>query len=57
MVWLNENLPYKYRLGSVSMKDYWALYPEEKADHYENIAKMSARNLPLYASEGFLKLG
>ena len=56
MVWLNENLPYKYRLGSVSMKDYWALYPEEKADHYENISQDECEEFARYMqSEGVLE--
>lgn len=56
MVWLNENLPYKYRLGSVSMKDYWAMYPEEKADHYENISQDECEEFARYMqSEGVLE--
>ena len=55
MVWLNENLPYKYRLGSVSMKDYWALYPEEKADHYENISQDECEEFAVICkAKGFL---
>lgn len=30
--WLEKNLSYKYRIGTIPTKEYWALYPEKKEE-------------------------
>ncbi len=37
--WLNKNLPYKYRVGSISRKDYFDAYPEERERFREGLTE------------------
>ncbi len=56
MKWLNENLPYKYRKGSIQTKDYWEIYPAEKIEHYKIISQDECEELAYnIQSEGQLE--
>lgn len=37
--YLEANLPYRYRTGTMPMQEYWKLYPEAKAMHHEIISE------------------
>lgn len=32
--YVRKTLPYKYRIGTVSMREYWNLYPEAEENHF-----------------------
>ncbi len=34
-----ENLPYKYRTGVIATKEYWRLYPNAEARHFEKLSR------------------
>ena len=48
--WINDNLPYKYRRGTVETKKYWELYPQEKAEHLDIISKDEVSRFSEYLS-------
>ncbi|MBQ6052293.1 MAG: hypothetical protein IJL30_03270 [Clostridia bacterium] len=37
--YIRETLPYKYRTGVISAKDYWELNPEAEARHFEKLSQ------------------
>ncbi|MBP5230314.1 MAG: hypothetical protein ILO68_01160 [Clostridia bacterium] len=36
---IRQILPYKYRTGVISAKEYWKLYPDAEASHFERISR------------------
>ena len=48
--WINDNLPYKYRRGTVETKKYWELYPQEEAEHFDIISKDEVSRFSEYLS-------
>lgn len=37
--WVNSELPYRYRKGSILTEQFWAIFPEEEQKHFEIISK------------------
>lgn len=37
--YIRETLPYKYRTGVIAAKEYWKLYPDAEARHFETLSR------------------
>ena len=37
--YVNKNLPARVKSGTICLKDYWDIFPEERQAHYEDISK------------------
>lgn len=46
--WIEKNLSYKYRRGTIPVKDFWNLYPKEKEEHQSIISDEECRKFADY---------
>lgn len=49
--YIREILPYKYRKGVITTKEYWKLYPEEEKEHYEKLSREECAELSKLLAE------
>lgn len=45
---IQENLSYKFRSGTISRKDYWDVFPEEKASYFKDISESEIQDFVTY---------
>ena len=50
--YINETLPYKYRTGTITAKEYWKLYPEAEASHFEVLGREECDEFSRLLAEG-----
>ena len=48
---IREMLPYKYRTGTISAKEYWKIFPEEETKHFEKISRRECAEFKRYLDE------
>ena len=49
---IRETLPYKYRTGVISTKEYWKLYPDAEARHFETLSREECAEFARLLAEG-----
>jgi len=49
--YIQKTLPYKYRTGTVSMKEYWKLYPDAEKKHFDILSRSECDQFIRHLSE------
>ena len=49
--YIRETLPYKFRTGVISAKEYWKLYPDAEARHFETLSREECAEFAKLLSE------
>lgn len=49
--YIREMLPYKYRTGTISTKEYWKIFPEEEIRHFNKMSRRECDDFKRYLEE------
>lgn len=55
--YIRETLPYKYRKGVISAKEYWKLYPDAETRHFETLSREECAEFAKLLSDSMAESG